>query len=110
MDKIKSLVALSALSQESRLDAFRLLVQLAPEALPAGEIASRLDVVQNTMSAHLGVLARSGLVSAHRKGRLIEYSVDYATVRAFFAYLLQDCCQGAPEICSPLFDLLECRK
>lgn len=110
MDKMESLIALTALSQESRLDAFRLLVQLAPDALPAGEIARRLGVVQNTMSAHLGVLARSGLITAHRKGRVIEYGVDYEKVRAFFAYLLQDCCQGEPEICSPLIDLVDCRK
>jgi len=108
MDKIESLAALSALSQESRLDAFRLLVKRAPGGLPAGEIAKRLGVVQNTMSAHLAVLARSGLISPRRKGRVVEYGVDYEQVRGFLAYLMQDCCQGEPDICAPLFEQLAC--
>jgi DNA-binding transcriptional ArsR family regulator len=107
MDKKESLNALGALSQETRLDAFRLLVKLAPDGLPAGEIAERLGVVQNTMSAHLGVLARSGLIQSRRKGRIVEYAVDYEAVRGFLAFLLQDCCQSEPEICSPLFELVE---
>jgi DNA-binding transcriptional ArsR family regulator len=83
-------------------------VKLAPGGLPAGEIASRLDVVQNTMSAHLAVLARSGLICANRQGRTIKYAVDYEAVRGLLAYLMQDCCQGEPEICSPLFELMDC--
>jgi len=108
MDKNQSLSVLAALSQETRLDAFRLLVKLAPDGLPAGEVAKRLGVVQNTMSAHLGVLARSGLIHTRRKGRTVEYGVDYESVRGFLAFLMQDCCQGEPEICSPLFDLIDC--
>ncbi len=107
MDKKNALDALGALSQETRLDAFRLLVKLAPDGLPAGEIAERLGVVQNTMSAHLGVLARSGLIQSRRKGRIVEYAVDYEAVRGLLAFLLQDCCQSEPEICSPLFELVE---
>ena len=108
MDKKQSMEVLGALSQETRLDAFRLLVKLAPDGLPAGEIGDRLNIVQNTMSAHLGVLARSGLIRSRRKGRTIEYAVDYAAVRDFLAFLMQDCCQGEPEICSPLFELVDC--
>jgi len=79
-----------------------------PDGLPAGEIAKRLDVVQNTMSSHLAVLARSGLIHSRRKGRIVEYGVDYVNVRAFLEFLMQDCCQGEPEICSPLFELAYC--
>lgn len=108
MDKNQFLISLGALGQETRLDIFRLLVKLAPESLPSGEIATRLGVVQNTMSAHLGVLARSGLVGARRKGRSIEYSVEFDALRGFLTFLMQDCCQGQPEICSPLLDLIDC--
>ena len=110
MDKKTSLIALAALGQETRLDAFRLLIKLAPDGLPAGEIGKRLGVVQNTMSAHLGVLTRSGLIRARRKGRTVEYLVDYKAVRGLFVFLLQDCCQGEPEICSPLFELVDCNR
>ena len=109
MDKIPALAILVALGQETRLEAFRLLVRAAPDGLPAGAIAARLGVVQNTMSAHLAVLARSGLIVARRKGRSIEYHVDYAAMRGLLAYLMQDCCQGAPEICAPLFDVISCK-
>ncbi len=108
MDKKRSLAALAALGQETRLDVFKLLVTLAPNGLPAGEIGKRLGVVQNTMSAHLGVLARCGLICAKRKGRTVVYEVDYKAVRGFLAFLLQDCCQGEPEICSPLLELVDC--
>jgi len=103
-----ALAAFSALGQETRLEAFRLLVRQSPDGLPAGEVADRLGVVQNTMSAHLAVLARSGLIGARRKGRVVEYAVDYEAVRGLLAYLMQDCCQGQPEICSPLFELVAC--
>ena len=110
MDKKQSLTTLAALGQETRLDAFRLLVRVAPEGLPAGEIARRLDVVQNTMSAHLAVLARAGLVEANRQGRVIRYSANFAQMGALLSYLMQDCCGGAPEVCVPLLDLADCNQ
>jgi arsenate reductase len=95
---------LSALGQETRLEAFRLLVRAAPHGLPAGEIAGRLGVVQNTMSAHLAALARCRLIRAERNGRSIAYRADYASIRELLAFLMEDCCQGAPEICAPFVD------
>ena len=72
MDKKKTLDAFSALSQETRLEAFRMLVKMAPQGLPAGEISARLGVVQNTMSAHLAVLGArdrsSGFVLVEGEG------------------------------------------
>ena len=109
MEKKQALESLSALSQETRLEAFRLLLHHAPDGLPAGEIAGRLGVVQNTMSAHLAILARSGLVLSRRKGRVIEYAADFAAIRALLVFLMQDCCRGAPEICAPLLDVVSCK-
>lgn len=108
MDKKQALDALAALGQETRLDVFKLLVKASPGGLAAGEIARRAGVVQNTMSAHLAILARSGLIKARREGRVIEYAIDHAAMRGLLAYLMRDCCNGAPEICAPLFDLVAC--
>lgn len=108
MDQHAALDSLAALSQETRLAAFRLLVKAAPDGLPAGEIGERLGVVQNTMSAHLAVLARCGLVSSQRKGRVIEYAANFAAIRQLLLFLMQDCCQGTPEICAPLLELVGC--
>lgn len=102
MDKKAVLEALGALSQETRLDVFRLLVQAGPEGLPVGEIASHMGVRQNTMSTNLGILARAGLVSSVRRGRSIHYNADYDAMQALLGYLIQDCCGGEPAICAPL--------
>lgn len=108
MDQISALDTLAALSQETRLDVFRLLVRYAPEGLPAGEIGKKLGVVQNTMSAHLAILARSGLVSSRRRGRVIEYTANFKCVRGLLQFLMEDCCQRAPEICEPLLEAVTC--
>ena len=91
--------ALAALAQASRLDVFRRLVRVGPDGLPAGEIARALDVPANTMSAHLSILHRAGLITARREGRSIFYSVDFDGIQALMTYLVDDCCQGRPELC-----------
>ena len=108
MDINDALGALSALSQQSRLEAFRLLIKAGPAGLAAGEISAELDVVQNTMSTHLAALARTGLINRERDGRSIRYSADFDGIRDLLIYLLQDCCQGNQKICTPIFDALSC--
>ena len=81
MDSENALSALAALSQQTRLDAFRLLVRHEPEGLPAGDIARHLDVPANTLSTHLAILARAGLVTSERHGRVIQYRADVDGLR-----------------------------
>ncbi|MFN3514419.1 MAG: ArsR/SmtB family transcription factor [Phenylobacterium sp.] len=94
--------ALSALAHEGRLSIFRLLVQAGGDGLSAGEIARRLDILPNTLSANLTVLSHAGLVASRREGRSIIYSAGYAAMRELLEFLMEDCCAGAPEICAPL--------
>jgi ArsR family transcriptional regulator, arsenate/arsenite/antimonite-responsive transcriptional repressor len=108
MDNKRALEALSALSQSTRLDVFRLLVKVGPGGLCAGEIAERLAVRQNTMSTNLGVLARAGLVRSEREGRSIRYAADLNGMRGLLAFLMEDCCGGRPETCAPLLKQLVC--
>lgn len=98
--------ALGALSQTSRLQAFRLLVRQGTEGMPAGDIARNLDIPHNTLSTHLAILVSSGLVRSQRDGRSVIYRVDMEGMRSLLAYLVQDCCQGNAELCSPLLDSL----
>ena len=100
-----ALEALSALAHETRLDVFRSLVQAGPAGLPAGEIAEDHDVLQNTMSSHLGILNRAGLIA---KTRTILYSANYGAMQELLLYLLEDCCRGDSKICSPIADALAC--
>jgi len=96
---------LSALAQESRLAAFRLLVKAGPDGLPAGVIAREVGVRPNTLSTHLAILEHAGLVQARREGRSVIYAADYAAMRGLLGLLVEDCCGGKPEICAPLGDL-----
>ena len=108
MDKNAALSALSALGQDTRLEIFRLLVRAGAEGVPAGEIASRLDAVQNTVSAHLKVLDHAGLIRSERDGRVIRYMADMTGFRDLLAYLMEDCCNGAPELCQPVIKAVTC--
>jgi len=97
---------LSALAHEGRLKAFRLLVQAGVLGLPAGEIARQLDTLPNSLSANLNVLSHAGLVRSRRQGRSIIYTAEYDRMRDLLGFLVEDCCGGSPEICSPLADVL----
>lgn len=108
MDKMNALTALSALAHETRLDVFRLLVQAGPAGLSAGAIGESLDVRQNTMSSHLAILNRAGLITSTRDGRVIRYNAHYAHMQALLLYLIEDCCRGDAAICSPIVDALRC--
>jgi ArsR family transcriptional regulator, arsenate/arsenite/antimonite-responsive transcriptional repressor len=99
METRLTLSALTALGHETRLTVFRLLVQQGPAGLPAGEIALRLGVPAPTLSFHLKELERGQLVRSTRQQRQIIYAADYAGTRALLDFLMQDCCQGRPEIC-----------
>ena len=109
MDDIETIAAFAALAQATRLDTFRLLVAREPDGVPAGELARLMAVPQNTMSAHLAILARAGLVSGERRSRSIIYRANLARLRELVSFLLKDCCGGRPEICAPLVaDLAPC--
>ncbi len=109
MESEQAILAFAALAQPTRLDVFRLLIEREPNGLPAGEVARHLAVPHNTMSTHLGILARAGLIVAERHSRSIVYRAQLAAVRALAGYLVKDCCGGRPEICSPLIaDLTPC--
>src|ERR1043165_8660775 len=102
MESVEALTALSALAHDGRLAVFRLLVQVGPEGLAAGEIARKLKTAPNTMSAQLLVLSNAGLIHARREGRSIIYNADFPQMTALLQFLTEDCCSGHPEICEPL--------
>jgi ArsR family transcriptional regulator len=102
MESKLTIKRLSALAQESRLAVFRLLIKAGRDGLAAGEIARALEIPPNTLSAQLTVLANAGMVTSRRDGRSIIYSADYDAMSDLLLYLMEDCCQGRPEICSPL--------
>lgn len=100
--------ALGALAHETRLSVFRMLVKAGPDGMIAGAIAEHCGVPPSTMSHHLATLERAGLVSSERESRLIRYRADFPVMRRLLSFLMQDCCQGMPEMCSDLMAGLTC--
>jgi DNA-binding transcriptional ArsR family regulator len=102
MDTAEAVSALGALAQEHRLAVFRMLVKAGPSGMAAGEIAERLGVPPSSMSFHLAHLNRAGLVAQRRESRSLIYSADFDRMNGLLAYLVEDCCQGRPEVCTPM--------
>lgn len=108
MEMTDALAAFNALSQPTRLEAFRLLIHAGSEGMLAGEIADALNVRQNTMSANLSVLLSAGLIRNERQGRAIRYFAAMDGLQGLLSFLMEDCCGGQPELCRPVIDQIAC--
>jgi DNA-binding transcriptional ArsR family regulator len=102
MESEQAILALAALAQSTRLGVFRLLVKHEPDGLAAGDIARAIAVPQNTMSAHLAILARAGLVMSERKSRSIIYRANLAAFQDLTSFMVEDCCGGRADLCAPV--------
>ena len=102
MESEQAILALAALAQSTRLGVFRLLVKHEPDGLAAGDIAKALAVPQNTMSAHLAILARAQLVMSERKSRSIIYRANLEAFQNLTSFMVEDCCGGRAEQCAPV--------
>jgi ArsR family transcriptional regulator, arsenate/arsenite/antimonite-responsive transcriptional repressor len=101
MKQVDALAALAALAQDTRLSVFRYLVTVGPDGAAAGDIGRRMKVAAPTLSFHLKELEQAKLVKARRESRSIIYAVNYERMRGLLSFLLEDCCQGRPELCTP---------
>ena len=101
MNQKAALTALGAIAQETRLDLFRLLVTVGPAGLPAGVIAERLGVLPSSLTFHLNLLHRAGLISQTRRSRQLIYAAEYGAMTELLAYLTENCC-GRGESCVPV--------
>jgi ArsR family transcriptional regulator len=102
MESEQAILALAALAQSTRMGVFKLLVRYEPEGLAAGDIARMLAVPQNTMSAHLAILARADLVTSERKSRSIIYRANLAAFQTLTSFMVEDCCGGRADLCAPV--------
>ncbi len=100
MESSKVVIALAALAQETRLAVYRLLVEHAPDGLPAGRIAERLDLPAPTLSFHLKELWRAGLIAPRQDGRFVWYRPDLSAMNTLIGYLTENCCR-ASSTCDP---------
>src|SRR4051812_631056 len=101
MEKSDALAALAAMSQETRLDIFRFLIEIGPDGLPAGQIGERFALPWATLSFHLSQMKQAGLVTCRRDGRSLIYAADFERMNALIGFLTDNCCGGEPELCRP---------
>ena len=87
--------ALSALAQQHRLAAYRLLVQTGRGGMAAGAIAEALGVPSSSLSFHLAHLMRAGLISQERRQRSLIYRANYGAMNQLVGFLTENCCGGA---------------
>jgi ArsR family transcriptional regulator, arsenate/arsenite/antimonite-responsive transcriptional repressor len=92
--------ALAALAQPTRLAIFKLLIKHEPVGITAGVIAVTIGAPHNTLSSHLAILVRAGLLRSARDGRTIIYRSNVEGMRALIGFLVSDCCDGHPELCN----------
>lgn len=107
MDQNAALDAFSALAHPTRLAVFRFLVGRVPEDVPALAIAEQLKAKPSTLSGHLAILRRAGLLTSVRQQREIRYSANLEAVNSLVGFLLADCCGGRVRNCSDILTLLD---
>src|SRR6476660_1243133 len=93
MDIKKALAAFDALSQETRLRVFRLLVEYGEAGAAAGTLSESLDIPHNTLSFHLSHMSHAGLVVSRREGRSVIYSANFELFSGLIRYMVEDCCR-----------------
>lgn len=106
MDIFTPTAMFAALSQQTRLDVFRLLIKAGRDGLLSGEIGERLNVRQNTMSANLAILHNTGLIRNERHGRTVRYFANFPVIEDLLRFLLEDCCGGDSAMCAPVMSSL----
>jgi ArsR family transcriptional regulator len=96
MDNKAAVLALAALAQESRLAAYRLLVQAGPDGLAASKIAEALGIAPSSLSFHLKELTHANLVVPRQEGRFVIYAARFDAMNALLGFLTENCCGGNP--------------
>ena len=94
MDIQEALIAFDALSQETRLRVFRLLVEYGPEGAAAGTLREALDIPHNTLSFHLSHMSNANLISSRRKSRSIIYCANFEFFTDLIRYMVENCCSS----------------
>jgi len=107
MDQNTAIEAFAALAQDSRMTIYRELVRQEPKGVPVGEISRTLGILPSTLSGHLAILKRAGLLKATRHQREIHYSANISAMNKLISFMLEDCCNGQVGKCNEILTLLD---
>ena len=107
MDEKSALPMFAALSQGTRLQIVRYLVECGADGASAGEVGTRVDATSSRASFHLSALESAGLISSKRQSRKIIYRANLEKLGGLISFLLNDCCGGHRDVvacCGPMSD------
>lgn len=105
---MQAIQIMSALAQPTRLEVFTQLARARPDGLAAGELAKRVGTPANTMSVHLAILNRAGLISSEKTGRSVIFRAEPEAIRDLTLFLMHDCCLGCADVTDPKLDEMGC--
>ena len=91
---------MAALSHETRLELYRLLVKRGPQGWPAGMLAQKLGVAAPILSFHAKALENAGLVESRAQGRQNIYTANFSAMTALVDFLSAECCSQADDSCA----------
>jgi DNA-binding transcriptional ArsR family regulator len=94
----------AALSHPTRLVVFRAVMRAGPDGETAGALARTAGVSPSNLSAHLTILTDAGLITVRAEGRKRIFAPQLEAVADLVRYLIDDCCEGHPEVCAALPD------
>jgi DNA-binding transcriptional ArsR family regulator len=78
--------AFKALSDKTRRDILTLLKEEG--RLSAGDIASRFNMTQATISHHLSILTSAGLIIDEKQGKYIYYEINTTVMQDMLAWFM----------------------
>lgn len=99
MNTLDAVDSLRALAHQTRLAAYRALVEAGPQGMAVGELRGALALPAATLTAHLNQLRSAGLVTDEREGRVIRIRADFDRMNDLVGFLTENCCGGKP--CTP---------
>lgn len=92
MDIQNAIIAFDALSQETRLKAYKILVEHGPDGAAAGTLSEKLGIPHNTLSFHLNHMSNADLVTSRKEGRSVIYTANFAFVQELIRFMVENCC------------------
>ncbi|MEO8810915.1 MAG: metalloregulator ArsR/SmtB family transcription factor [Rhodanobacter sp.] len=87
----EAIAVLKAMASHNRL---LLLCELVSGERSVGELAQSLDLAQATVSQHLSLLRRDGVVAGRREAQTIHYRISDPRVQALMATLFEQFCSN----------------
>lgn len=87
------------LGHQRRLEIIRLLVKSAPDGLTMGQIANQTEIPDSTLTHHIILLERSGLVTRQQENQSIICTVNIKLIKELAKYLLDECCVNSKKSC-----------